>query len=68
MPPETNGWMEYKRLVLQQLESLTDEVKELRDEVSRLRVDVGQLKVQAASWGAVAGIFAGLLMRLAFKL
>ena len=68
MQAETNGWVEYKRLVLQQLETLTEEVKDLRDEVGRLRVDVGQLKVQAASWGALAGIVAGLLMRFAFKL
>jgi hypothetical protein len=68
MQAETNGWVEYKRLVLQQLEDLTAEVKALRDEVTRLRVDVGALKVQASAWGALCGIVAGLLMRFAFKL
>jgi hypothetical protein len=68
MSLENNGWMEYKRLVLQQLEDLTAEVKALRDQVTRLRVDVGQLKVQASAWGALAGIIAGLLLRFAFKL
>jgi hypothetical protein len=63
-----NGWGEYKRLVLAQLESLTDEVRSLRDEVAKLRVDVGQLKVQAAGWGVVAGAGISLLLRFAFKI
>jgi hypothetical protein len=68
MLAETNGWVEYKRLVLQQLETLTNEVKQLRDEVSKLRVDVGQLRVQASAFGALAGLLMGVLMHFAFKL
>jgi hypothetical protein len=65
---EANGWIEYKRLVLSQLEDLTAEVKELRGDISKLRVDVGQLRVQASAFGALAGLLVGVLMRFAFKL
>jgi hypothetical protein len=67
MPPETNGWMEYKRLVLQQLEDLTAEVKAMRDEITRMRVDVGQLKVQAAAWGAIAALLVSSIVGAIFK-
>jgi hypothetical protein len=67
MPADTNGWMEYKRLVLQQLEDLTTEVKSLRDEVTRLRVDVGQLKVQSAAWGAIAAMLVSSIVGFVFK-
>jgi hypothetical protein len=56
MQPETNGWVEYKRLVLSQLEDLTVEVKELRK-------DVWQLKVQAAGWGGAAALVVSVAMK-----
>jgi hypothetical protein len=67
LPNEGNGWLEYKRLVLQQLEDLTDEVKVLRGEIVRLRVDVGNLKTQAAFWGGLVGLGASALFSFLVK-
>jgi hypothetical protein len=67
-----NGWVEYKRLVLQQLETLTAEVKELRKDLTEavrsLREDVWKLKVKAAGWGGVAALLVTVVLKFVFKL
>lgn len=54
------GWNEYRRLVVQQLEDNARDVaaarKELGEKIDALRVDVVALKVKAGLWGAVAGV------------
>lgn len=57
------GWGEYKRHVVGELDRLTQEVRSLREELGRFRADdisaikveVAMLKVKAGLWGAVAG-------------
>ena len=39
-----NGWNEYSRLVLKELETLTDGITALRDEISGLKQEIALLK------------------------
>jgi hypothetical protein len=71
MPPDDNGWAEYKRLVLSQLETLTIEVKELRSDLTSglqdVRDDVWKLKVQAAGWGGAAALIVSIAMKFILR-
>ena len=52
----TNGWIEYKKLILSDLKELNDDYKGLRGEIAALREDVAGLKVKSGIWGAIAGV------------
>lgn len=52
---ETNGWNEWSRYVLRELENARDERKAVLEEVQKLRTDVEVLKWRAGLWGAAAG-------------
>lgn len=54
-PGNGNGWPEYRREVMERLQSLREDVKALDDKVDGVRLDVAGLKVKAAGWGALAG-------------
>lgn len=45
---DKEGWPEYRRLVIDKLDTLTDDVKDIK-------ADVVSLKIKAAAWGFVAG-------------
>lgn len=51
-----NGWDEYKKLILSELQDNKDFRKEVRDVLTNLRTDIGGLKVKAAMAGGIAGI------------
>lgn len=53
--PNGNGWPEYRREVMERLQSLRDDVKALDDKVDGVRIDVAGLKIKASAWGALAG-------------
>tara|TARA_R110002110_G_scaffold68472_1_gene185350 strand:+ start:110 stop:316 length:207 start_codon:yes stop_codon:yes gene_type:complete len=55
-----NGWNEYQKLVLAELQRLDTNVTELRDEVSELRVSVEVLRQKAVTWGALGGFIVWL--------
>jgi hypothetical protein len=55
-----NGWSEYQKLVLAELQRLDANVLELRDEVSELRVSVEVLRQKAVTWGALGGFIVWL--------
>lgn len=48
---EDNGWLEYRKLVLSELERLSTSVEGIRDEVHDLRNDITALKIRAGLWG-----------------
>ena len=56
MPDSTNGWSEYRRLVLHELEKHSSWMGEMDDKIDRLRTDISTLKVKSGLWGAAAGI------------
>ena len=55
-----NGWSEYQKLVLAELQRLDANVLELREEVSELRVSVEVLRQKAVTWGALGGFIVWL--------
>lgn len=57
----SDGWGEYQRLVLAELERLDKSVKELHSKVEDLRGDVKVLYFKSGMWGAVAGLIPGVL-------
>ena len=68
MHDEGNGWPEYRKMVVGDLERLTTELRWLRIDIGNLSTDVSALKVKAGAWGAIAGavvVAAALLAKLA---
>ena len=55
MARKTNGWDDYKRLLLNELEESQQFRKTVRETLTEIRVDIGGLKVKAAVAGGVAG-------------
>jgi hypothetical protein len=70
------GWGEYKRLILQELERLSKEVALLNikldnfrsDEIAGIKVEVAMLKVKAGVWGAICGAIPAALAAIAWYL
>lgn len=52
---KTNGWAEWGKHVLKELESLNDYYKEQQREMQGIRVDIATLKVKSTLFGALAG-------------
>jgi len=52
---EQNGWKEYQRLVLSELERHSSLIESLRSDVAQVRTDIAMLKVKSGIWGAIAG-------------
>ena len=57
---KTNGWNEYQRLVISELQRLDKSVQATRGELSELRVAVEVLRTRAVTWGALGGFIVGL--------
>jgi hypothetical protein len=56
MPLENNnGWGEWSKYVLKELERLNENYNSLSDKLDKLNVDLVTLKVKAGIWGAIAG-------------
>lgn len=61
--PEIEGWSEYRKLILNELERLGEMVSAVdkkldrltTDELSKLKVELAMLKTKAAMLGAAAG-------------
>ena len=57
---QIDGWSEYRRLVMQELERLGGELNGLKAELGRAHTEIATLKVKAGFWGAVAGAIPAL--------
>ena len=73
MAPDENGWREYSKLVLKELEDHGELIEKLDDKVGDFRLEMteklgnldkelGMLKIRAAGWGAIAGAVPGLII------
>jgi hypothetical protein len=59
-----NGWREYRRLILAEIERVTKGVLEINDKLERLRnedlsqlkIDIAMLQIKSGVWGALAGL------------
>ena len=51
-----DGWNEWSRHVLSELERLDGGIQKLVEISNSIRVDIATLKVKASIWGAISGI------------
>lgn len=58
---EPNGWREWSKHVLKELERLNKEINKLNQRVSNLEVEVAKLQVKASIWGGVTGLITTLI-------
>jgi hypothetical protein len=54
--PDNDGWNEWSRHVLKELERMNARQDRMDDRLGRIETEIATLKVQAGLWGAVAGI------------
>ncbi len=59
MPPEDDGWKEWRKFVLKELTRLSNACEDLRgkvnDELSQLKAEVAMLKVKSGVYGLLGG-------------
>ena len=67
-PPNTDGWMEYRKHVLSELERHSDGLEILQRDVAAIHSEIAALKVKAGLWGLVAGAIPTALLALAQSL
>jgi|ETNvirenome_6_85_1030632.scaffolds.fasta_scaffold03906_9 hypothetical protein len=64
----SNGWGEYEKLVLNELERLNkwseSFAKHVDEELTKTKVEIATLKVKAAMWGALAAAVAGPIVAI----
>ncbi len=56
MSDETNGWGEWRRHVLLQLESYDGRLKAIETNISKFNTEIAILKFKSSIWGASAGV------------
>lgn len=54
--PESNGWNEWSRHVLAELERLNDCYTQLNTSVGNIHIEIAMLKVKSGMWGAIGGM------------
>lgn len=53
LPPEGDGWPEWRKHVLLTLESFTEGMRDLTAQVVSCRIQIAKLKVKSGLWGAM---------------
>ncbi len=56
-----NGWSEYQKLVLSELERLSDWLESAEKRINELRLEVAILKVKSGIWGLMGGLIPVLI-------
>jgi hypothetical protein len=51
-----NGWREWSRYVLKQLESLQEHNEKMSAQIDELRLELAVSKLKSGFWGAISGI------------
>ena len=59
--PAANGWNEYSRLVLAELERLNVNYEKLEDGIISIKVDIAKLQVKSGVWGLAGGAISVLV-------
>lgn len=63
MAPElSNGWEQWSRHVLVELNRLNNNYERLNEKIDQVCLDVATVKVKAGVWGAIAGIIPAALV------
>ena len=55
-----NGWSEWGKYVLKELERLNDCYEEQQKIMQRIQVEIAMLKVKSSVWGGMAGLIPSL--------
>lgn len=50
-----NGWNEYQRLVMDSIETHTEQLGKISETLTLIRIEIGMLKVKAGVWGLLGG-------------
>lgn len=56
MADNGNGWTEYQRLVLSELERHSQALHQIEMNLKKIDVDLATLKVKAGLWGLMGGL------------
>ena len=54
--PNSNGWSEWGKHVLKELERLNDCYEEQQKIMQQIQVEIAMLKVKSSVWGGIAGL------------
>jgi hypothetical protein len=65
--PDSNGWNEYQKLVLAELERLDTTVTKIQTDVTEIRLNFAVLRTRAVTWGALGGFLMWVISLLATK-
>jgi len=65
MAEENGDWREYKKLVISEIDRLSDHIGSLESKIDNLRSDVVMLKVKSGIWGLFAGLIPVTIAMLA---
>jgi len=57
---DNNGWSEWGKYVLKELERLNDCYEEQQKIMQRIQVEIAMLKVKSSVWGGLAGLIPSL--------
>ena len=60
------GWTQYEKLVLSELERLNAETKCIQESINQVHIDIASFKIKSGLWGAIAGslaVIAGALLK-----
>lgn len=55
-----NGWSEWGKYVLKELERLNDCYEEQQKIMQQIQVEIAMLKVKSSVWGGIAGLIPSL--------
>ena len=66
---DKNGWSEWGKYVLKELERLNDCYEEQQKIMQQIQVEIAMLKVKSSVWGGIAGLIpsSGLLIYYIIK-
>lgn len=67
MEENNNGWAEYKRRVLYQLDELTKSNESIEKKLDDLKTDVIILKTKAVLYGAIAGLAVTIVVQVVLQ-
>ena len=65
MAEENGDWREYKKLVISEIDRLSEHIGSLESKIDNLRSDVVMLKVKSGIWGLFAGLIPVTIAMLA---
>jgi len=65
---KSNGWNEWSKHVLSEINRLNDCYKKLDNEIDRLSIESGKLNIKAGIWGAMAALIPTLIITIIYIL